>query len=303
MAYVTSYMQPADRPQSNKELKRLVRKVMRRYRIRAALKEERRLSKSLTKKAREDISNVLSTVRQEFNFGTTERSQKRREGVRKTFQETLVSPHKHSKLQKLLQKSDQAEYAPFGHVQTRPCTCKCGFKLKRNNEKHQCWYKREKLWCPLRTGQDPNNPPGPLLFRATPVEQDNTFPFTDLVGLVLDDNSCADISQTPKLLANRWWNGFRIQYMQREDYPKLYVQYEEKITHAAQEYQHQTRKTLAAARTELESARKDKLGKATIKSRKNVVKRALLLFNRATHVMNNTELPSRPRKRRRIEVG
>ena len=49
----TVYLQAADRPQCNKELKRLVRKIMRKYRVRAVLQKHCILHKSLTKAARE----------------------------------------------------------------------------------------------------------------------------------------------------------------------------------------------------------------------------------------------------------
>ena len=73
----TGHIQPADRPQANKELKRLVRKAIRRFRVRAALRKECKLHKGLTRKAREDISVVLNDVRNEFNS-----SEDRRNGVK-----------------------------------------------------------------------------------------------------------------------------------------------------------------------------------------------------------------------------
>lgn len=101
----TGHIQAADRPQANKELKRLVRKLMRRYRVRAALEGECKLHKGLTKKAREDISKVLAAVRLEFN-----ESPNRRKGVQNAFKETLTSPDKHSRLTSLLTKSTEPVY-------------------------------------------------------------------------------------------------------------------------------------------------------------------------------------------------
>merc|ERR1711964_123832 len=132
--------------------------------------------------------------------------------------ETLLSPKKHSKLTKLLAETTKPVYEPYGQNPKNKLLCPCGFRMKNEKHKHQCWFRREKLWSPFRTGQRPDEPIAGLLFRATHRKSKTMF-----TGVVLADNVAADISDpTHKLLPHGWWNEYTIAYKQKNSSEMLY---------------------------------------------------------------------------------
>lgn len=232
----TDKLQPADRPQANKNLKKLVRKHMRKQQIEKTLEQHAKLHKSLTVAARNDISLVLKAVRKEFN-----ESKKYTTGVVNAFKETLwTNPvrEKHSGLRKLLNKAKEKKwepkYEPYG---TNPkflvqCAEGCGFRwqtqTKRKNTlrrgTHTCWFLRPALIPAFKTGQLPDQDhitkegPVGLMFQAD-------YKGKQLVGVVASDTHAYDITkEQPTLLEEPFWNectSFR--YLQQATNPELYT--------------------------------------------------------------------------------
>ena len=269
----TSYNQPGDRPQCNKELKRLVRKVMRRRRVRRFLKGQCKLHKSLTLEARIEISKVLSEVRQEFNSNP-----KNVQGVIRAFQETLLGKKKHSGLATLLEKASVAEYQPYGSVAEYGHACRCGFRLKTENGKHSCWYNRKNLWAPLVTGQEPSDPTC-LVFEGHSLTENRTF-----LGLVVERNTAYALSDDPKLLKGQWWNKYRLKYKQPGTYQELYLEHAESIRTAAQRHSARSQEYLKLCNARVSEGEKTKPGRAAMRKLRKEFSQAEVLAERASHV-------------------
>ena len=255
----TGYNQPADRPQANKVLKKVIRRAMQKHRLRKTLKREAQLLKGLTAVARIEISEVLKEVKNAMNT-----SIHNTQGVKNAFNETLLTGKKHSRLAKLLKSAKKAEYKPYGSDRTKENVCECEFCFN-DKDKHACWYERTNLWAPLRTGQDPSDPTF-MLFMAKARDKAET-----IWGIVLEKNTAYLVSDKVKLLPAEWWNEYNIQYFQQAEDPDFYQDFEEQIQEAVHLNLKHAKSQLGLAQWELEQARERKRGRSELyKLRKNV---------------------------------
>jgi hypothetical protein len=161
----TWVLQPADRPETNGVLKRVLADLMHTHQIEELLKaeftgEEFETHGSLTAKARQQITGVLDAARRHMN--TADRQAKTRQAFTET---VLPGGKKHSQLQefmaeaeKLVAQSDGTLPVVYGkRPRKHKCEFQCGAQWTTNksnrsytNHHRVCWFQRTRLFPPLR---------------------------------------------------------------------------------------------------------------------------------------------------------
>lgn len=150
-------LQPADRPQCNQRLKRIIKRVLRRSGVRRKLKNEfgKVNHNSLTANTRKEISKVLAETMKIFNSDPNAAK-----GIKNAFRETVMPGNKrHSELRALLEQGRLVPACdPPPPKRARHFCSKCGeswaSKSQKGAKNHYatlCWYNRPDLLPPLIT--------------------------------------------------------------------------------------------------------------------------------------------------------
>ena len=223
----TTHIQAADRPTTNGKTNRDCTQRMHDYNVYTALKGEFKQHKSLTKKARTVISEVLSKVKEGFE------TKEAREGIIQAFKETIFPGFKkHSKLEALREHFKTNKLKPIYELRrgiTEACETQCehgcGMRWKDEKTKKKashtptdCYPRRPALQPPMFNGQDPRDPSlgVSFSFRSPGGKKRKAM----LVG-----HEKAVYVNTLRPLQKDFWKGATLKYMQSHKTRKRAMEY------------------------------------------------------------------------------